>query len=265
MPDGDAIIVIWLQILCLAGSLNENGLMYFSKDIPFTDEMLATEFDRPISTIRLALATFEKFKMIEIVDDVLLVSNWEKYQSADKLEKIREQNKLRQQRFREKQKQLSQSNVTETLQITQRNGTDIDIDKELDKDIDKDKDTIVLDVPETPYKEIAELYNGICISFNPIKQITDKRKGNMNARYKESKCNIEVFKILFTKMQESNFLKGGWDSGGKADFDWVMKPTNFVKVLEGKYDNNKNQKKQQQKQSNLTDLLNMIEEGVFDE
>ena len=126
-------------------------------------------------------------------------------------------------------------------------------------------DTIVLDVPETPYKEIAELYNSICISFNPIKQITDKRKGNMNARYKESKCNIEVFKILFTKMQESNFLKGGWDSGGKADFDWVMRPTNFVKVLEGKYDNNKNQKKQPPKQSNLTDLLNMIEEGMFDE
>lgn len=131
MPDGDAIIVIWLQILCLAGNLNENGLMYFSKDIPFTDEMLATEFDRPISTIRLALATFEKFKMIEIVDDVLLVSNWEKYQSADKLGKIREQNKLRQQRFREKQKSLPESNVTNRYEITLRNGTDIDIDKDI--------------------------------------------------------------------------------------------------------------------------------------
>ena len=99
MPDGDAIIVIWLQLLCLSGTVNDNGLVYFAKDIPFTDEMLSVEFDRPINTIRLALSAFEKFGMIEIVDDVLLVSNWEKYQSAEKLEKIKEQNRLRQQKI----------------------------------------------------------------------------------------------------------------------------------------------------------------------
>jgi len=130
---------------------------------------------------------------------------------------------------------------------------------------DKKLNNNIISRPETPYEEIVNLYNTICISFNSIKQITDKRKGNINARYQESKCSIEVFKILFTKMQDSNFLKGGWDSGGKADFDWVMRPTNFVKVLEGKYDN-KNQKQQTgNKQSNLSELMEMIEGGVFDE
>lgn len=116
MPDGDAIIVIWLHILCLAGQVNDNGLVYFSHDIPYTDEMLATEFDRPINTVRLALQVFQQFGMIEIVNNILLVSNWEKYQSATSLEEMKEKHRLRQQKYREKQKQLI-SDVTVTSPV----------------------------------------------------------------------------------------------------------------------------------------------------
>ncbi|MDO9592080.1 MAG: phage replisome organizer N-terminal domain-containing protein, partial [Erysipelotrichaceae bacterium] len=93
MPECDAIIVIWLQILCLAGHTNDNGLIYFSKDIPYTDEMLSTEFDRPVATIRLALSVLVRFGMIEIVNGILMVSNWEKYQSQTRLESIRDYNR----------------------------------------------------------------------------------------------------------------------------------------------------------------------------
>lgn len=137
MPDGDAIIVIWLQILCLAGNTNNNGLVFFSKDIPYTDEMFATEFDRPLSTIRMSLNIFVKFGMIEIINDVILVSNWEKYQNTDSLEKIREQTRKRVARHREKILLEDKSNVTETLQVTLGNATDID--KEVDIEVDKEK------------------------------------------------------------------------------------------------------------------------------
>jgi len=121
MPDGDAIIVIWLHILCLAGQVNDNGLVYFSKDIPYTEEMLATEFDRPINTVRLALQTFQQFGMIEIVNNILLVSNWEKYQSVDGLEKIQENNRKRQKKFRANQRLLLSNvtdNVTDNVTVT---------------------------------------------------------------------------------------------------------------------------------------------------
>jgi hypothetical protein len=49
--------------------------------------------------------------MVYLTDDVICVSNWEKYQSIEGLEKIRENNRLRQQRFRENQKLLIASNV----------------------------------------------------------------------------------------------------------------------------------------------------------
>lgn len=119
LPEGDTIIVIWFKILCLAGTINDNGNIYITQEIPYTDETLATQFNRPLKTIQLALHTFQTFGMVEIIDDVLKVSNWENYQNIEGLEKIREQNRLRQQRYRENQRLLD-SNVT----ITQHNALD---------------------------------------------------------------------------------------------------------------------------------------------
>ena len=130
MPDGDAIIVIWFKVLMLAGNVNDGGNVYFTKDIPYTEQMLSTVFNRPLTTIQLALSTFEKFGMIEVVDEIIQVSNWEKYQNVDGLEKIREQNRLRVAKHREKKK--LECNVTGNVTVTQGNGADIDIEKDID-------------------------------------------------------------------------------------------------------------------------------------
>ena len=141
LPDADAIIIIWFKILCLAGNLNENGLITLTEDVPYTDEMLANEFNKPINTIRLALEIFQKFKMIEIINDIYCVSNWEKYQNIDGLEKIREQTRKRVAQHRERQKQLAltESNVTCNVTVTQSNATDIDKEIDIDKDINNKK------------------------------------------------------------------------------------------------------------------------------
>lgn len=132
MPDSDAIIVIWLQILCLAGHTNDNGLVYFSKDIPYTDEMLAVEFDRPVASIRLALSVLVKFGMIEIINDILMVSNWEKYQNQGRLESIRDYHREKKRESRLRQKLL----LTE-MSLTGQNGPGTDIEIELEKEVEK--------------------------------------------------------------------------------------------------------------------------------
>jgi len=106
MPEGDAILVIWFKLLVLAGKTNDNGMVYFSEDIPYTDDMLSVEFGRPIQIVRLALQTFVKFGMIEVTDDVFMLTGWEKYQNIDGLERIREQNRERKRRQRARQKNL---------------------------------------------------------------------------------------------------------------------------------------------------------------
>lgn len=131
LPDGDAILVIWLKILTLAGNVNDGGLVYFTQDIPFTDQMLATEFGKPLATIQMALKVFEQFGMIEVVNDIICVSNWEKYQAIEGMEKVKEQNRIRQKRWYDNQKQIP--NVIPNVSLTLPNATDIDIEK--DKEI----------------------------------------------------------------------------------------------------------------------------------
>ena len=121
MPEADAIIVIWFKLLTLAGKQNNDGIFILNDKIPYTEEMLSTIFRRPLQVVRLALNVFEQFGMIEIVNETITIPNWEKHQNIDGLDKIREQNRKRVARYRERQKQLQEpSNVTET----QRNAID---------------------------------------------------------------------------------------------------------------------------------------------
>ena len=133
MPEGDSLIVIWIKLLCLAGTVNDSGLVYLTRDVPYTDEMLAAVFDKPLTTTRLALNTFERFGMIEIGNDNLLLTSWEKYKNTDGLEKIRAQTKERVAKHRKSQKLLTCCNVTSNVTVTPRNATDKDID--IDKNI----------------------------------------------------------------------------------------------------------------------------------
>lgn len=138
LPDGDGIIVIWFKLLCLAGNINDNGMVYFTKDIPYTDQMLSAQFNRPITLIQLALETFKRFEMVEIVDDILHVSNWEKYQNVDRLNELREYNRIAKQKSRAKQKLLQEVNDKSMTSQTSQ-GTDIDTDKEEETDKEEKK------------------------------------------------------------------------------------------------------------------------------
>lgn len=131
LPDGDSIIVIWVKLLCLAGNINDSGLVYFTKEIPYTEQMLATQFNKPLSTIQLAMKTFEQFGMIEVVDNIFHISNWEKYQCVEKMNEIREYNRLAKQKSRAKQKLLQDVNdMSMTCQPCHDTDIDIDIYKE---------------------------------------------------------------------------------------------------------------------------------------
>ena len=70
MPDADAIIVIWFKLLCLAGKTNTLGVLMMNDRIPYNDEMLAHIFRRPLNTVRMALKIFEKYGMIEIINNL---------------------------------------------------------------------------------------------------------------------------------------------------------------------------------------------------
>lgn len=130
LPKADSIIVIWFKLLCLAGKQNNNGMLLVNNKIPYDYKMLASVFKRKENLIKQALNIFESYGMIEIVNEVITISNWEKHQNVIGMDKIREQTRKRVEKCRAKQKENRYCNVT----VTQSNETDIEEEKEIDKE-----------------------------------------------------------------------------------------------------------------------------------
>ena len=156
MPDKDAILIIWIKLLVQAGRTNANGYIFLNEKIPYTEEMLATIFNRPINTVRLALKTFKEFNMIEMDEKGLLVTNWNKHQNIAGLDKIREQTRKRVAKHRARQKALETGVPDVTQNVTLRNATDLDLERDIDLDKDLDKEVVPPDIT-TVEKEILNI------------------------------------------------------------------------------------------------------------
>ena len=68
-----------------------------------------------------------------------------------------------------------------------------------------------------------------------IRSIDGQRRSGTMARIREH--GKPAFAEAVKKAAASDFLNGKNDRGWVADFDWIIKPNNFIKVLEGNYDN----------------------------
>lgn len=136
MPECDTIIVIWFKLLCLAGKQNNGGVFQMGQ-IPYTDEMFAAIFRRPINTVRLALNTFERFGMIEIISDTVTIPNWGKHQSLDAYEKKKARDRERIARKRAEQKAL----IASSPDMSSDPSPDVaSLEEDKERDIDKEKE-----------------------------------------------------------------------------------------------------------------------------
>lgn len=101
----------------------------------------------------------------------------------------------------------------------------------------KDTTTLSASQPEAacPFGKIRDLYHELCPSFPHLRSIDGERRKAVAARWRQYK-SLDTFEELFRFAESSSFLKGQNDRNWHADFDWMMKATNFVKILEHKYD-----------------------------
>ena len=219
MPEGDAILVIWIRIIALAGKCNAKGLVLIEDEFPYSDEMLATIFNKPLATVRLALGTFEKFRMIERTEKGIYISNFEKHQNTEGMEKIREQARIRKQREREKKRALLEAgntpalpenssenpetlpeNVTDnvkshvTSRVTEREVTKQNKNKNI-YNISSNEDIVetsekTSEVPDRKserlsYDEIMKDFHATCPDLPGIRALNDARKTKIRSLVKE--------------------------------------------------------------------------------
>lgn len=167
LPEADTILIIWIKLLTLTGKCNQYGYIMLTENIPYTEEMLAHKFKRPLSVVKLALETFTRLNMIQKHEGgIYFITNWSKHQNVEGLDKIREQNKIRQAKHRNKKKQsligseYKKNNVTDsvtdnitdnvthnvTSNVTVTQGNALDIDKEIEEEEEKRVDDLSTDL-----------------------------------------------------------------------------------------------------------------------
>lgn len=222
MPEADAIIVIWFKLLCMAGKQNNNGVFMLNDRIAYTEEMLSTIFRKPLNVVRLALTTFEQYGMIEVIDNVITIPNWEKHQNIEKLETIKEQTRKRVAEYRKRQEEklLELKNVTQN--VTLRNAL------EEDKEEDKNKNNII--------KDIVEYLNLKTNSY--YRYSSDKTRRTINARLNEGFTLDDFKKVIDIKTTQ-------WL--GDQKMEQYLRPetlfgTKFESYLNTKLPNQKEQK-----------------------
>ncbi|MCD8798656.1 phage replisome organizer N-terminal domain-containing protein [Mammaliicoccus sciuri] len=215
LPERDTIITIWVKLLTLAGKYNEQGFIMLSENLPYNEEMLANEFNRPLNSVRLALQTFEKLGMIEQTQGVIKISNWEKHQNVEGMEKIRLQTRERVRKHRE-QKRLEVSNDDVTL----RNATEKNREEENRKDKEEEKKE------QIPYKKIIEHLNN-----KTGKKYSYKASGNqrlIKARFNEDYKLDDFIKVIDVKVDE-------WLNNSEMNMylrpETLFKSSNFDKYL----------------------------------
>lgn len=139
LPEGNSIVLIWVMLLTMAGRCNAGGMIFLTENIPYTPKMLADELDYEENTVQLALNALEKLNMVVMNQGYFAIAGWEEYQNIEGMDKIREQNRIRQAKYKAKQKSLP-GNVTDNVTVTEGNATDIEEEKELEEEKEKKRE-----------------------------------------------------------------------------------------------------------------------------
>lgn len=171
MPEGDKITLVWIQLLCLAGRINDHGLVYMGQNLAYSDEMLATILGHPLNTMRVALTALEQFEMIDISDDGTIdIANWEKHQNIDGMERVRQLNAERNRKYRDRKKQKMLENSQDTdndVSVTSRDGTD---KTKTRLEEDKDKEVCSSSTSENSISDVFTFYQNNFGVMSPYHQ-----------------------------------------------------------------------------------------------
>jgi predicted phage replisome organizer len=111
--DGDTFFRVWIQLLTLAGQCMQEGKLMMSENSPMTIQDFAAIMNKSNKKMENILSKLIHLEMIIYEENTYIIKNWYKYQSIDKYEKVLEQNRARQKKFRDKKKE--ESNVSQTL------------------------------------------------------------------------------------------------------------------------------------------------------
>lgn len=197
LPSADSIIVIWFKLLTFAGKQNNDGVFIMNNRIAYTDEMLASIFRRDVNTIKLALSTFVNFGMIDIIDDVITIPNWNKHQTLDAYE----QKKLRDRRYQ------AERRAAQKALIDKKNKKIVDKSSINRRQIVEQSPCVAISEEDKEREKEKDLYINIVDHLNQkagtkYKATTKKTQTCIHARLEEGFTEDDFITVIDKKCDE---------------------------------------------------------------
>jgi len=234
------VIATWHAILEACAGANAGGAF------DLTPRRVAVSLGEPISLIQAVFSGLAEVGMIE--GDQVVRWKDRQYESDSSTSRVRA--------FRERKRVSetfpgSHSAVSETPRnseetFQQRCVTAPETETETDTEITSPygEEVVALSpAPRFDLNEASDAWNALADrkGLARIQRMSEPRRRALKARLAE--CGgLEGWHAALEKVEASPFLVGQNDRGWRADFDFVVKEANFIKIMEGKYDQRADQK-----------------------
>lgn len=178
LPEGNNIVLIWVMLLTIAGRCNASGMIFLTENIPYTIESLAIELDFDQTVVKLALDVLQQFGMIICDENEFSICHWEEHQNVDKMDKIREYQKLYHRGYREKQKLIAEEIKSDRKVYDKVDGKpDVNVLEERNKNIEKRSKNI--------YEEFAKGDSALLDALKEFDSYRKMRKKPLTPKAKE--------------------------------------------------------------------------------
>ena len=170
MPNGTDYILFYLKLLC--ESVDHEGNLRFSDEIPYNDKMLATITDTNVDIVRSAITVFTELGMMELLDDGTYFMRETQKMLGFETEWAKKQREYRARKRQQKDIVLSLSDKSKSIEI----------EKDIEIDIDKKEN-----IKEKEQKHKYGEYNHV--------MLTDKERDKLMDEYGEVETS-EAIKYL---------------------------------------------------------------------
>ena len=217
--NGDSLVLTYLEMALY--SLKSNGVIERGELTPSLADEISIAINEPVARVK---KTSDRLYLTEMMKLMGTEST-----SAERMRRLRS-------------KKSDETGVTPASQcdsavtspVTKSVTTEIESEKE--KESETDSDAPSPPVGETRgCDEVVSQFNSICVSLNKVSGMTEPRRKAVQSAL--NAVGQEKLAELFRKAEASDFLTKRNSTGWKAGFDWLLKPENYAKVLEGNYDN----------------------------
>lgn len=150
-------------------------------------------------------------------------------------------------------KQYLLIDVTFFLDNVNINQVNVNINSENDNNNSQRKVKESKEKKSNIYSSILDEFNRICSTLPKPQSVNENRRKAIKRTEELLNNNGLSFTDLFTKVNVSDFLSGRDGKWTGCNFDWILKSSNLIKIIEGNYDNKTAKPEKQLRQARMAE------------